>query len=171
MRSGVPKYLPVDTSYLTLPVLGYIPVPTELEGCLLHTEMSQPPKREHSHTSSYGTGSQSQSQSKDYNQNLLVRYIIHVAYNVPVLFLSKKGQPNPAARTLRIKVGLYRHPSQNFKINTYRTPRHDKCLRSGSLLGIFCKVTRYMMCFFIVVLTPLSVSLVNASTSPTYCYM
>lgn len=29
-------------TYLTLPVLGYLP--TELEGCLLHAEMSQPPR-------------------------------------------------------------------------------------------------------------------------------
>lgn len=75
MRSGVPKYmyLPVDTSYLTLPVLGYIPVPTELEGCLLHTEMSQPPREREQN--SLHTCSQSQSQFKDYKQNLLVRYL------------------------------------------------------------------------------------------------
>lgn len=74
MRSRVPKYLPVDTSYLTLPVLGYIPVPTELEGCLLHAEMSQPPREREREKSVQSVQSQSQYQSKDYKQNLLVRY-------------------------------------------------------------------------------------------------
>lgn len=142
--------VPVDTSNLTLPVLGYIPVPTELEGCLLHAEMSQPParKREREQNSH---GSQSQSQSRDYKQNLLVRSGTVQPTMCPCFFsLSKKGQPNPAARTLRIKVGLYGHPSQNFKINTYLTPRHEMPkVRYCSLLGIFCKVTRYMMCFFL----------------------
>lgn len=63
--------VPVDTSYLTLPVLGYTPVPTELEGCLFHTEISQPPREREREQNSHG--SQSQSQFKDYKQNLLVR--------------------------------------------------------------------------------------------------
>lgn len=121
MRSGVPMYC---TCRYLLPDLTrpWVPtVPIELEGCLLHTEMSQPPERE----SRTVTVVQSQSQFKDYNQNLLVRYMYLVAYNVPVLFLSlsksssPSSQPNPAARTLRIKVGLYGHPSQNFKKKNY----------------------------------------------------
>lgn len=117
--------------YLTLPVLGYLHTCTHRVGRLSFTcrDESATQREQNSH------GSQSQYQSRDYKQNLLVRYSLqptaylqysltgtgrYLSFIARAFSLSLKKrptQPNPAARTLRIKVGLYEVgiPSKNFK--------------------------------------------------------